>query len=86
MKKVFLVSLVGEGVHARRSILGFISSNNSGLIATYIKNRYNLILGEQYEARFTFEIGVHWEYASSLVLLLLTECIIVLLLYQKSIL
>lgn len=64
MKKVFLVSLVGEGVYAGRSILGFISSNNSGLIATYIKNRYNLTLGEQYQARFTFEIGVHWEYAT----------------------
>ena len=64
MKKVFLVSLVGEGVHARRSILGFISSNNSELIATYIKNRYNLILGNQYYEHFTFEIGVHWEYAT----------------------
>ena len=64
MKKVFLVSLVGEGVHAGRSILGFISSNNSELIATYIKNRYNLILGEQYQERFTFKIGVHWEYAT----------------------
>ena len=63
MTKVFLVSLVGEGVHAGRSILGFISSNNSELIATYIKNRYNLILGNQYYERFTFQIGVHWEYA-----------------------
>ena len=65
MKKVFLVQLVGEGVHAGRSVLGFISSNNSGFISTYIKNRYNLTLGEQYQARFTFEIGVHWEYATN---------------------
>ena len=65
MKKVFLVSLVGEGVHAGRSVLGFISSNNSEFISTYIKNRYNLTLGEQYQARFTFEIGVHWEYATN---------------------
>ena len=65
MKKVFLVSLVGEGVNEGRSILGFISSNNSELISTYIKNRYNLILGEQYQACFTFEIGVHWEYATN---------------------
>ena len=65
MKKVFLVSLVGEGVHMGRSVLGFISSNNSGFISTYIKNRYHLTLGEQYQARFTFEIGVHWEYATN---------------------
>ena len=65
MKKVFLVSLVGEGVHAGRSVLGFISSNNAGFISTYIKNRYNLTLGEQYQARFTFEIGIHWEYATN---------------------
>ena len=65
MKKVFLVSLVGEGVHAGRSVLGFISSNNAEFISTYIKNRYNLTLGEQYQARFTFEIGVHWEYATN---------------------
>lgn len=64
MEKVFLVSLVGEGVHAGRSVLGFISSNNSEFISRYIKNRYNLTLGEQYQARFTFEIGIHWEYAT----------------------
>ena len=65
MKKVFLVSLVGEGGYTRRSILGFINSNNSEVIATYIKNKYNLILGEQYQASFIFEIGIHWEYTTN---------------------
>ena len=64
MDKVFVVSLVGRGVHTEHSVLGFISSNNSEFISKYIKNRYNITLGEQYQARYTFEIGVHWEYAT----------------------
>lgn len=65
MKVVFLVSLVGEGVHAGRSILGFISSNNRDFITSYIKNKYNLTLGEQYRPRYTIEIGCHWEYSTN---------------------
>jgi len=64
MNNVFLVSLIGDGVHAGRSILGFISSNNRDFIARYIKNKYNLTLGGQYQPKFTIEIGCHWEYST----------------------
>jgi len=65
MNSVFLVSLVGEGVHAGSSILGFIDCNDRDFLARHIKNKYNLTLGEQYQPRFTFEIGCHWEYATN---------------------
>ena len=65
MKRIFLLSLVGDNVHAGRSIFGFISSNDKDFIAHYIKNKYNLTLGEQYQPRFTFEIGCHWEYMTN---------------------
>lgn len=65
MKSVFLLTLVGESVYAGRSVIGFISSNDRNFIAKYIKRHYNLILGEQYQPKFTIEIGCHWEYATN---------------------
>lgn len=65
MKRIFLVSLTGEGVHTGYTVLGFISSNDKDIIANFIKNHYNLTLGKQYPPKFTFEMGEHWEYATN---------------------
>lgn len=65
MKRVFLVTLVGPGVAGRHCILGFLSSNNKEMIATYIKNKFNLILEEELMNQFTHQIGRHWEYSTN---------------------
>lgn len=65
MHRAFLVSLVNQGVNARRTVLGFINDNNSEFISTYIKNKYNLTLGEQYLICFREGIEVGWRYATN---------------------
>lgn len=65
MKQIFLVSLVGYGVAGKRFIIGFLSSNKKEIIATYIKNKFNLILDEELMNQFNWQIGHHWEYSTN---------------------
>lgn len=62
--KVYLISFVGDNVFQGKSIIGFISEFDTELIARIVKERSNLTLGEKYPAKFTFETGVHWEFAT----------------------
>lgn len=64
METIFLVSIVGAGVHNGCSICGFIDCNDKKFISNYVKNKYNLKLGDTYPPKFTFEIGSHWEYCT----------------------
>lgn len=62
---VFLVSLVGEGVHSGKSIIGYLDGNDRDIIALFIKNKYNLVLGEQMMNKYSFQNGIHWEYTTN---------------------
>lgn len=66
MESVFLITFVGESVYGGHSVIGYINSNDTAFIADYIKKRYNLTLGEQYQPISTIEIDCHWEYATNM--------------------
>ena len=59
---IFLITLVGENVHSGTSIIGYTDSNDKNVIASYIKNRFNIKLGEQLLNRYSYQNGIHWEY------------------------
>lgn len=59
---IFLISLVGEKVNNGKSIIGCTDGNDKNIIASYIKNRFNLNLGEQLLNKYSFQNGIHWEY------------------------
>lgn len=59
---IFLVSLVGEKVNNGKSIIGYTDGNDRNIIALYVKNRYNIKLGEQLQNKYSFQNGIHWEY------------------------
>lgn len=59
---IFLISLVGEKVNNGKSIIGYTDGNDRNVIASYIKNRYKLNLGEQLQNKYSFQNGIHWEY------------------------
>lgn len=65
MEKIFLVTLVGEGVFGGKSIIGFLDSNDRIQIDKYIRSRYGISLGDVYQPKYTFEMGIHWEYQTS---------------------
>ena len=59
---IFLITLVGEKVHNGTSIIGYIDGNDKNVIASYIKDRFNIKLGEQLLNRYSYQNGIHWEY------------------------
>ena len=59
---IFLISLVGEKVNSGKSIIGYTDGNDKNVIASYVKDRFNLILGEQLQNKYSFQNGIHWEY------------------------
>lgn len=59
---IFLISLVGEKVNNGKSIIGYTDGNDRNIIALYVKNRYNIKLGEQLQNKYSFQNGIHWEY------------------------
>ena len=59
---IFLISLVGEKVHNGTSIIGYTDGNDKNIIASYVKNRFNIKLGEQLQNKYSFQNGIHWEY------------------------
>lgn len=44
---IFLISLIGNKVNNGKSIIGYTDSNDKDIIASYVKNRFNIKLGEQ---------------------------------------
>ena len=59
---IFLISLVGEKVNNGKSIIGYTDGNDKNIIASYVKNRFNIKLGEQLQNKYSFQNGIHWEY------------------------
>ena len=59
---IFLISLVGKKVNNGKSIIGYTDGNDKNVIALYVKNRYNIKLGEQLQNKYSFQNGIHWEY------------------------
>lgn len=59
---IFLISLVGEKVNNGKSIIGYTDGNDRNIIASYVKNRYNIKLGEQLMNKYSYQNGIHWEY------------------------
>ena len=59
---IFIISLVGEKVNNGKSIIGYTDGNDRNIIALYVKNRYNIKLGEQLQNKYSFQNGIHWEY------------------------
>ena len=59
---IFLISLVGEKVNNGKSIIGYTDGNDKNVIALYVKNRFNIKLGEQLQNKYSFQNGIHWEY------------------------
>ena len=59
---IFLISLVGEKVNSGKSIIGYTDGNDKNVIASYVKNRFNLNIGEQLQNKYSFQNGIHWEY------------------------
>ena len=62
---IFLISLVGEKVNSGKSIIGYTDKNDKNVIASYIKNKFNLNLGEQLQNKYSFQNGIHWEYETN---------------------
>ena len=59
---IFLISLVGEKVNSGKSIIGYTDNNDKNIIASYVKNRFNIKLGEQLLNKYSYQNGIHWEY------------------------
>lgn len=59
---IFIISLVGEKVNNGKSIIGYTDGNDRNIIALYVKNRYNIKLGEQLQNKYSYQNGIHWEY------------------------
>ena len=59
---IFLISLVGKRFRNNRSIVGCTDNNDRTIIASYIKDKYKLNLGEQLLNEFFYQNGIHWEY------------------------
>ena len=59
---IFLISLVGEKVNNGKYIIGYTDGNDKNIIASYVKNRFNIKLGEQLQNKYSFQNGIHWEY------------------------
>lgn len=59
---IFLITLVGDKVHNGTSIIGYTDSNDKSVVASYIKDRFKLNLGEQLLNRYSYQNGIHWEY------------------------
>ena len=59
---IFLISLVGEKVINGKSIIGYTDGNDKNIIASYVKNRFNIKLGEQLQNKYSYQNGIHWEY------------------------
>lgn len=59
---IFLISLVGEKVNSGTSIIGYTDNNDRNIIASYVKNRFNINLSEQLQNKYSFQNGIHWEY------------------------
>lgn len=62
---IFLVSLVGEKVNNGKSIIGYTDGNDRNVIALYVKNRFNIKLGEQLLNKYSYQNGIHWEYETN---------------------
>lgn len=62
---IFLISLVGEKVNNGKSIIGYTDGNDKNVIALYVKNRFNIKLGEQLQNKYSFQNGIHWEYETN---------------------
>lgn len=62
---IFLISLVGEKVNSGKSIIGYTDGNDKNIIAQYVKDRFNLNLGEQLQNKYSFQNGIHWEYETN---------------------
>ena len=56
---IFLISLVGEKVNNGKSIIGYTDGNDRNIIASYVKNRYNIKLGEQLMNKYSYQNGIH---------------------------
>ena len=61
-EKIFIVSLVGKKVSNCKSIIGYINDNDMCTIASYVKNRCNINIGERILNEFSYQNGIHWEY------------------------
>lgn len=59
---IFLISLIGEKVNNGKSIIGYTDNNDKNIIASYVKNRFNIKLGKQLQNKYSFQNGIHWEY------------------------
>lgn len=62
---IFLISLVGEKVINGKSIIGYTDGNDKNIIASYVKNRFNINLGEQLQNKYSYQNGIHWEYETN---------------------
>ena len=62
---IFLISLVGEKVNNGKSIIGYTDGNDKNIIALYVKNKYNIKLGEQLQNKYSYQNGIHWEYETN---------------------
>ena len=62
---IFLISLVGEKVNSGKSIIGYTDNNDKNIIASYVKNRFNIKLGEQLLNKYSYQNGIHWEYETN---------------------
>lgn len=65
MKRMFVISLSGIGITKDYYPIGFLSTNNKDMIATYIKKQYGLILQDELPNKFSFENGNRWNYSTN---------------------
>ena len=65
MNRIYLITLIGEGVHSGKSVIGFTESRDESNINRYIEKEYNLTLGSIIPNKFVFQNGCHWEYTTN---------------------
>lgn len=63
-KNIYLISIVKHSINVTTTIIGYTTSNSKSNIDSYLKEKYNLILGEELEDCSILEDN-HWVYSTN---------------------
>lgn len=61
---IYLISIVKHSINVTTTVIGYATSNSKSNIDSYIKEKYNLILGEELEDCSILEDN-HWVYSTN---------------------
>ena len=61
---IYLISIVKHSINVTTTVIGYATSNSKSNIDSYLKEKYNLILGEELEDCSILEDN-HWVYSTN---------------------